>query len=614
MPSSMPILEIAGLKTYFRSAHGPVKAVDDVSLSLGSGETLGVVGESGSGKSVTALTILRLLPEASAHIEAGKIVFLGRDLVHLPKREIQNVRGRMISMIFQEPGTSLNPVFTVAQQVGEAIRLGGERSPAKVREKTLRLLQEVGIRDPERIMGSYPHQVSGGQKQRVMIAIALSCDPKILIADEPTTALDVTVQAQILDLLRKLRDERQMSILFISHDLGVISEIADHVAVMFRGKVVETGRVLDIFRNPKHPYTKGLLACRPRLAGQARRLLTVSDFMELRKQDDATEIIEKEVPATRLAELQSRGRNRLLSPKEELSKLGISLPSGDVTFVPDVQTPILRVENLEVHFPIKKGVFRRTVGEVKAVNGVSFNVYKGQTLGLVGESGCGKTTTGRAILRLVPITSGKVEFEGRNFLTLRGEELRQARRRIQVIFQDPYSSLNPRLTVETALTGPMKSHGVGKNQADRRDRAAATLEECGLLTEHLGRYPHEFSGGQRQRICIARALAVEPEFVICDESVSALDVSVQAQVLNLLKDLQDQRGLTYIFISHDLGVVKFMSDMMAVMNGGKIVEFGPSDEIYRHPSNDYTRKLIAAIPDDSLASIEHRQQLRRVHA
>lgn len=614
MSSSTPILEIDGLKTYFRSAHGPVKAVDDISLSLNPGETLGVVGESGSGKSVTALTILRLLPEASAHIEAGKIVFLGRDLVHLPKKEIQNVRGRMISMIFQEPGTSLNPVFTVAQQVGEAIKLGGERSAAKVREKTLRLLQEVGIRDPERIMGSYPHQVSGGQKQRVMIAIALSCDPKILIADEPTTALDVTVQAQILDLLRKLRDERQMSILFISHDLGVISEIADHVAVMYRGKVVETGSVLDIFRNPLHPYTKGLLACRPRLAGDARRLLTVSDFMEVRKVGDSNEIIEKQIPASRLAELQSRGRGRLLSPKGELSTLGIKAPESAVSFVPDNQPPILRVENLQVHFPIKKGVFRRTVGEVKAVNGVSFNVYKGQTLGLVGESGCGKTTTGRAILRLVPITSGKVEFEGKNFLALRGEELRMARRRIQVIFQDPYSSLNPRLTVEAALTGPMKTHGVGKNQADRRDRAAATLEECGLLTEHLGRYPHEFSGGQRQRICIARALAVEPEFVICDESVSALDVSVQAQVLNLLKDLQDQRGLTYIFISHDLGVVKFMSDMMAVMSGGQIVEFGPSDEIYRHPSNDYTRKLIAAIPDDSLSSIERRQQLRQLHA
>jgi peptide/nickel transport system ATP-binding protein len=614
MTSAAPILEIDRLKTYFRTAHGPVKAVDDISLSLGPGETLGVVGESGSGKSVTALTILRLLPEASAHIEAGKIVFLGRDLVHLPKKEIQKVRGRMISMIFQEPGTSLNPVFTVAQQVGEAIKLGGEHSPTKVREKTLQLLQEVGIRDPERIMGSYPHQVSGGQKQRVMIAIALSCDPKILIADEPTTALDVTVQAQILDLLRKLRDERQMSILFISHDLGVISEIADHVAVMYRGKVVETGSVLDIFRNPKHPYTKGLLACRPRLAGDTRRLLTVSDFMEVRKNGDSIEIIEKQVPATRLAELQSRGRERLLSPRGELTKLGITLPASNATFVPEDQSPILRVENLEVHFPIKKGVFRRTVGEVKAVNGVSFNVYKGQTLGLVGESGCGKTTTGRAILRLVPITSGKVEFEGKNFLGLRGEELRTARRRIQVIFQDPYSSLNPRLTVETALTGPMKTHGVGKNQADRRDRAAATLEECGLLTEHLGRYPHEFSGGQRQRICIARALAVEPEFVICDESVSALDVSVQAQVLNLLKDLQDDRGLTYIFISHDLGVVKFMSDMMAVMNGGKIVEFGPSDEIYRNPNNDYTRKLIAAIPDDSLSSIDRRQQLRQLHA
>ena len=611
MSSATPLLQIDGLKTYFRSERGPVKAVDDVSLSLAPGETLGIVGESGSGKSVTALTILRLLPEASAQIQAGKIVFLGRDLVKLPKKEIQKVRGRMISMIFQEPGTSLNPVFTVAQQVGEAIKLGGEKSKARVREKTIRLLQEVGIRDPERIMGSYPHQVSGGQKQRVMIAIALSCDPKILIADEPTTALDVTVQAQILDLLRKLRDERQMSILFISHDLGVISEIADHVAVMYRGKVVETGKVLDIFRTPKHPYTRGLLACRPRLAGNSRRLLTVADFMEVRKDGDSIEIVEKVVPASRLAEIQLRGRGRLLSPRAELAALGIEVKDQNAAFVPDDAKPLLRVENMFVHFPINKGVFRRKVGEVKAVDGISFNVYKGQTLGLVGESGCGKTTTGRAILRLAPITSGKVEFEGRDFLSLRGSELRAARRRIQVVFQDPYSSLNPRLTVEAALIGPMSAHGLGKNHAERRDRAAATLVECGLLTEHLGRYPHEFSGGQRQRICIARALAVEPDFLICDESVSALDVSVQAQVLNLLKDLQDQRGLTYIFISHDLGVVKFMSDMMAVMNAGKIVEFGPSDAIYQSPANEYTRKLIAAIPDDSLESIERRHRTRR---
>jgi peptide/nickel transport system ATP-binding protein len=594
------LLEISGLKTYFQSETGPVRAVDDVSLRLAPGETLGLVGESGSGKSVTALTILRLLPELTASIEAGSVCFLGKDLVRLPKRDLRSVRGRQISMIFQEPGTSLNPVFTVLQQVGEAIRLGGERSKARIRERTIQLLSEVGVRDPERILGSYPHQISGGQKQRVMIAMALSCDPKLLIADEPTTALDVTVQAQILELLRRLRDERGMAVLFISHDLGVIAEICDHVAVMYRGRIVESGPVLEIFHNPKHPYTKGLLACRPRLDTRFRRLLTVSDFMEVREKDGVVEIVDKHLPPGKAEELERRGRGRLLHPASELERLGIdpkaAVGEGDAALIPEGTRPLLEVENLRVYFPIRKGVFRRKVGEVKAVDGVSFKVYPGQTLGLVGESGCGKTTTGRAILRLAPITGGRVVFEGENFLAVRGERLRRLRRRMQVVFQDPYGSLNPRLTVEGMLTGPMRSHGLGASAMDRRNRAAAILEEVGLETDHLGRYPHEFSGGQRQRLCIARALAVEPDFVVCDESVSALDVSVQAQILNLLKDLQEKRGLTYIFISHDLAVVKFMADMMAVMNAGRIVEYGPSETVYANPRNEYTKTLIAAIP------------------
>ncbi|MBY0587669.1 ABC transporter ATP-binding protein [bacterium] len=604
MGVAAPVLKIDDLRTVFGKPPHQVIAVDSVSLSLAAGETLGIVGESGSGKSVTALSILRLLPAGSSRIESGQISFLGRDLVRLPARELRRVRGKEISMIFQEPGTSLNPVFTVADQMAEAIRLGPGGSRKEIRDKSEQLLHEVGIRDPLRVLASYPHQISGGQKQRVMIAMALSSDPKILIADEPTTALDVTVQAQILDLLRELRDRRGMSIIFISHDLGVISQIADHVLVMYRGKIVENAPVLDLFRSPKHPYTKGLLACRPRLAQNARKLTTIADFMELAP--DGITLLERTLSPSDRKKLESEGRPPLLHP----GSLMID-PTLTGTEVSAATKPILEVNHLCVHFPIRKGVFRRQVGQVKAVDGISFKVYPGQTLGLVGESGCGKTTTGRAILRLVPTTAGEILFEGRNFLNVRGSTLRQLRRRIQVVFQDPYSSLNPRLTVEAALIGPMRSHGIGSSAKDRRDRAATLMEEVGLSTEHLRRYPHEFSGGQRQRICIARSLAVEPDFLICDESVSALDVSVQAQILNLFKELQSRRGLTYIFISHDLAVVKFMADMMAVMNGGKLVEMGPAESVYRHPQQDYTKRLIAAIPDDSLEMIESRLARRR---
>ncbi|MCK6440606.1 MAG: ABC transporter ATP-binding protein, partial [Planctomycetes bacterium] len=587
----------------------------DLTLNIKEGQTLGLVGESGSGKSVTSLTIMRLLPEVGAAIEAGQISFLGRDLVKLPESEMRKVRGKEISMIFQEPMTSLNPVFTVGDQVMEAIRLHQKTSKDEALKRTIDLFKEVGIPDPERRVRSYPHEMSGGQKQRVMIAMALSCNPKLLIADEPTTALDVTIQAQILDLLRKLRDERGMSILFITHDLGVIAEIADDVAVMFRGKVVEFGSVRQIYANPQHPYTKGLLACRPRLETNYRRLVTVADYMDVKTNEQGDFVItEKKLDESRKQALTSKGRGRLLHPKSELERIGHPYRESELapgtTCVPENEKPMLAVENLKVYFPIKKGVFARTVDHVRAVDGVSFNVYRGQTLGLVGESGCGKTTAGRAILRLIEPTEGRVHFDGSDFLALKGETLRTMRRRIQIIFQDPYSSLNPRMTVEAALTEPMKVHGIGNSRNDRRDRAANLLTEVGLLPEHLRRYPHEFSGGQRQRICIARALTVEPDFIICDESVSALDVSVQAQVLNLLKDLQEEHGLTYIFISHDLSVVKFMSDMMAVMSDGKFVEFGPSEAIYAAPAQDYTRRLISAIPSDSLEKIEKRQRDR----
>ena len=601
------LLEISGLKTYFHSDGHTVKAVDDLTLRIRQGETLGLVGESGSGKSVTSLTIMRLLPDVGASIEGGRIAFLGRDLVQLPRAEMRHLRGKDISMIFQEPGTSLNPVYRVGNQVAEVILLHEKVSRRNAMERTRKLFDEVGIPNPELSLEKYPHEMSGGQKQRVMIAMALACNPKLLIADEPTTALDVTIQAQILDLIRKLQDERGMAVLFITHDLGVIAEIADDVAVMYRGKLVEYATARDIFAKPQHPYTKGLLACRPRLETTRRRLPTVSDYMDTTNDADGRLVIsEKSLSPERLAEIEGRGRGRLLHPLGELIKL-VAAPSANVeaiseknvdgdAHVPEGQIPLLRVENLKVYYPIKKGLLRRVVGYNKAVDGISFNVYKGQTLGLVGESGCGKTTTGRAILRLLPITDGTVTFDGTNWSRLHGAELRRQRRRMQIVFQDPYSSLNPRMTVEAMITEAMSVHRIGSGAQDRRNRTAHLLDEVGLLAEHLHRYPHEFSGGQRQRLCIARSLAVEPDFLICDESVSALDVSVQAQVLNLLKDLQERRGLTYIFISHDLSVVKFMSDMMAVMNAGKIVEYGPSDAIYASPQNEYTRKLIAAIP------------------
>ncbi|MCA9042521.1 MAG: ABC transporter ATP-binding protein, partial [Planctomycetaceae bacterium] len=483
------------------------------------------------------------------------------------------------------------------------------------RQRTIELFKEVGIDNAEEKIRSYPHEMSGGQKQRVMIAMALSCKPKLLIADEPTTALDVTIQAQILELLRDLRDERQMSLLFITHDLGVIAEIADDVAVMYRGRIVEYKPVVEIFENPQHPYTKGLLACRPHPDANYKRLPTVSDFMKTTvKEDGEIELTEITPSQEDLERLKNKGRGRLLSPESELQSLGHPWNPdehpADTTLIPAGQKPLLSVQDLKVYFPKRKGIFSRIYDYVRAVDGISFNVYQGQTLGLVGESGCGKTTTGRAIMKLVQATEGKIFFEGTDLVPISEGQMKRFRQRIQIIFQDPYASLNPRLTVQGMLTEAMKVNRIGQDKKDRINKAASLLEEVGLLAEHLGRYPHEFSGGQRQRICIARALAVEPEFIICDESVSALDVSVQAVVCNLLKDLQERRNLTYIFISHDLSVVKFMSDMMAVMNDGKIVEFGPAESIYADPKEEYTQKLIAAIPNDSLDNIRLHQQQR----
>jgi peptide/nickel transport system ATP-binding protein len=588
--SDAPVLQLRGLKTFFHTDEGTVKAVNDVTFDIKPGETLGLVGESGSGKSVTSLTVMQLLPESAASIEGGEIVFLGKDLLKMSRQDVRKLRGNDMAMIFQEPMTSLNPVFTVGDQVGEALRLHKGMSKADARQRTIELFEQVGIPTPEYSLDKYPHEMSGGQKQRVMIAMALSCDPRLLIADEPTTALDVTIQAQILDLLRTMRDEYGMAILFITHDLGVIAEIADKVAVMFRGKLVEFGNVVSIFENPQHAYTKSLLNCRPRLESRFHRLPTVADYLNVWKTDsgewswDAVEDAEAKIEANYVGPVTRNIE-----------------PTGD---------PILQVKNLKVYFPIKKGVFGRTVDHVRAVDDISFDVYPGQTLGLVGESGCGKTTTGRAILRLVNPTAGQVIFQGKDLGQISKGALRDIRRDLQIIFQDPYSSLNPRLNVEQSITEPMQVYGIGSNAAERREMCEALLEEVGLLPEHMSRYPHEFSGGQRQRICIARTLSLKPKFIICDESVSALDVSVQAQVLNLLNDLKEKYELTYIFISHDLSVVKFMSDIMCVMQDGKIVEAGPADDIYRAPREEYTRTLISAIPRDDLDHIRMRQQQR----
>lgn len=585
MKKNKKLLEVRNLKTVFRTDEGTTIAVDDISFDLYQGETVGIVGESGSGKSVTALSIMRLLAIPPAAIEQGEIILHTKedktiDLLKLSESDMRHLRGNEMAMIFQEPMTSLNPVLTCGDQVTEAIQLHQKLDAKAAKQAVLEMFVKVQLPDPQRIFDAYPHTVSGGQKQRVMIALAMSCNPGLLIADEPTTALDVSVQQAILELMRDLQRDFAASILFITHDLGVVAEIADRVLVMHKGKIVEQGNVLDIFQNPQHPYTKGLLACRPPLDFRVKRLPTLADFLENDQPEDFTRKIEAlKVPA---AEINARLEQLML------------------------QKPLLEVKNLRTWFPAKKSFWGKPKQFVKAVDGVTFDVFPGETLGLVGESGCGKTTLGRTILQLVAATAGQVQFDNRNLLELSDQALQSVRQEMQIIFQDPYSSLNPRVTIGRALMEPMQVHKIGKTEDERRNRAFELLETVGLDAKHFHRYPHEFSGGQRQRICIARALALNPRFIVCDEAVSALDVSVQAQVLNLLMELREQHQLTYIFISHDLSVVKLMSDRMMVMNAGKIEEFGNADAIYDHPQSEYTKKLIAAIPKGRLQDIKVR--------
>ncbi|RSK37638.1 ABC transporter ATP-binding protein [Hymenobacter metallilatus] len=674
---SQPILSVRNLTIDFHSHRGNTRAVQDISFELHRGQTLAIVGESGSGKSVTSLALMGLIPLPPGQIVSGEARFqseaLGEvDLLQLTDRQLQQVRGNDISMIFQEPMTSLNPVYTCGSQVVEALRLHTPLTAKQAEARTVELFTMAQLPRPEKIFASYPHEISGGQKQRVMIAMAMACNPAILIADEPTTALDVTVQAQVLRLMDDLRRQHNTALIFITHDLGVVAEIADRILVMYRGRVVEQGPVLDIFTNPQHPYTKGLLACRPKLSVGRKKLPVVADFMQetadggfIATETAAAQVVEPVAGESTSATSHSGPETTKTFPVEHsvsrpvepyfglqtapglesgqplLSGVAVPEPQGsspgqvsgvmtgaEATPEPSVALgfdlgtpapaapttnnpqptihnaqPILRVENLNVHFPIRKGFFNRTKEFVRAVDGVSFDIYPGETVGLVGESGCGKTTLGRTLLRLVEPTSGSILFDGIDLATLPAEELRRKRREFQMVFQDPYAALNPMMTVGEAILEPMRVHGVGGSRQQQKDRVLELLRTVGLREEHYLRYPHEFSGGQRQRICIARALALQPKCIICDESVSALDVSVQAQVLNLLNDLKREFGITYLFITHDLSVARFMSDRLLVMRQGKIVESGPAADIYANPQHEYTRQLLAAIPKDTPADI-----------
>lgn len=577
-----PILSVKELSIRFRGEGGDGFFLNKVSFSIYKGETLGIVGESGSGKSLSSLAILGLVKSPPAVFESGKILFYPDEksvlnLLQLKEKEWLKIRGRKIAMIFQEPMTSLNPVITCGRQVSESLILHENLSQKEARVRSIELFDEVQLPCPDEIFGSYPHQLSGGQKQRVMIAMAISCKPALLIADEPTTALDVTVQKTILYLLKNLQQKYGMAILFISHDLRVVAQIADRMAVMYQGNIVETGPVRETLKNPTSEYTRAMIACMPKASEKIKRLPVISDFLK--------DTSNKSIP-------KKPGLDKENDPL--VRKWGRDLKTHSHYIEPP--DPILEVRNLKVYFSSSNSLFSKSRSEVKAVDRVSFDVFEGETLGLVGESGCGKTTLGRSIIRLVESTDGSVIYKGQPISQLSNNEMRLLRRKMQIIFQDPFSSLNPRMCVGEAINEAIMVHRIARSAKEGKKRVEQILEQTGLEAGFYYRYPHEFSGGQRQRIGIARALALEPEFIICDESVSALDVSVQAQVLNLLNDLKEEYGLTYIFISHDLNVVQYMSDRIIVMNQGKIEEMGNTREVCENPTSGYTRSLLASIP------------------
>ncbi|EXS33799.1 ABC transporter ATP-binding protein [Acinetobacter sp. 826659] len=561
-----PLLHVQNLRVSFKGEDKQyIETVKGITFDIPANTTVALVGESGSGKSVTSLATMGLLPVGQSKIdEQSKIIFEGKDLLSLSRTEMRKICGKDIAMIFQEPMSSLNPVFTVGNQIAEVLCLHMGLSRKQARQRVLELLKEVGIPSPETKIDAYPNQLSGGQQQRVMIAMAIACEPKLLIADEPTTALDVTIQKQIIDLLESLRKRRQMSMLFITHDLALVGEIADKVIVMRHGEIREQGAADQVLEQPKDVYTRALLYCRPQMSQRPYRLPVTSDFM--RQEDDV--LVEQSFDASEIPE-----RKRGLNGDEQI---------------------ILEVKDLKKSFYSRKGLFGKE--EFQAVKGVSFKLAKGKTLGLVGESGSGKTTVGLLLMRLHQASGGQAFIEGKDILSLTEKEFAKYQRKIQIIFQNPYASLNPRFTIGQILLEPMQIHNIGKDHAERKQIALGLLERVNLPEQAYYRYPYEFSGGQRQRIAIARCLTLKPEILICDESVSALDVSVQAQVLNLLQDLQDEFGLSYIFISHDLSVVKYISDQVMVMNHGEVVEIANSDELYAHPQHDYTKRLLQAIP------------------
>jgi peptide/nickel transport system ATP-binding protein len=599
------VLQVENLRTVLDTAAGPLRAVDGISFELRKGECFALVGESGCGKSMTALSIMRLLPEAG-RIVAGRCALGGVDLFALPEAAMRGVRGARIAMIFQEPATALNPVLTIGRQIAEVIERHAASSKDETHEKTLGLLRAVGIPDPERRYDEYPFQLSGGLKQRAMIAAALAVDPEVLIADEPTTALDVTIQAQILALLAKLQAERGMALLLITHDLGVVARMADRVAVMYAGELVEQAPREPFLRAPQHPYSQKLFAALPSPARRSEGLAVIPGRVPpLTGAFAGCRFVER----CHLAFERCRSEEpRLLEPAPghfarcHLREQGVADSRTLVEHSRAGRRPepegkvLLQVEDLKVHFPIRRGILKRTVGYVRAVDGVSLELRAGRTLALVGESGCGKTTAGKAILQLIAPSGGSVRHEGEELNGLTRAKMRPRRAALQIIFQDPYASLNPRLRVAEILLEGMRSLGVGADDGERIRRITALLGEVGLPGEALERYPHEFSGGQRQRIAIARALAVEPRLIVCDEPTSALDVSVQAQILNLLRSLQERRGIAYLFITHNIGVVDYLAHEVAVMAGGRIVEHGPVDEVLRRPQHPYTRELLEAVP------------------